>query len=508
MASSADSRPFTLQFRLGAETPGARKWQLKTYVFPRDARERMLAGVNILADAVEGHARPKGRNVVIDNSFGAPRITKDGVHRRQGDRAFRQVREHGRADGARSRLQDKRHRRRRHHDRDGFWPRPSSRKATSRSRPHEPDGPQARHRSGRVGSGRPSAPPPRRSRPPRKSRRSAPFRPTATSRSANMIAEAMQKVGNEGVITVRGSQDRRDGTRGRRGQQFDRGYLSPYFVTNPDKMGRRAGRRLHPAPREEALQPAGHAAGSEAVGRPPTAPQHLGRRRRRGSGHARRQQAAWRPEDRRRQGSGLRDRRKAKLEDIAILTGGQVISEDLGIKLENVGLNMLGRAKKVSISKETPPSSTAPARSRRSKAASPQIKQQIEETTSDYDKEKLQERLAKLAGGVAVIRVGGANRGRGQGEEGPRRRRAERNPALPSEEGIVCWRRRRSPARLLADQGQGRECRPGTPASTSFARPAGSLPPDRAERRCGSLDRRGQDPRQQRRHYGYNAQTG
>ncbi|WP_192384308.1 chaperonin GroEL, partial [Mesorhizobium silamurunense] len=224
-----------------------------------------------------------------------------------------------------------------------------------------------------------------------------------------MIAEAMQKVGNEGVITVEEAKTAETELEVVEGMQFDRGYLSPYFVTNADKMVadlEDAYILLHEKKLSnlQAMLPVLEAVVqtskplliiSEDVEGEALATLVVNKLR-----GGLKIAAVKAP--------GFGDRRKAMLEDIAILTGGQVISEDLGIKLENVGLNMLGRAKKVSISKENTTIVDGAGKKAEIQGRVAQIKQQIEETTSDYDKEKLQERLAKLAGGVAVIRVGGA----------------------------------------------------------------------------------------------------
>ncbi len=174
-----------------------------------------------------------------------------------------------------------------------------------------------------------------------------------------MIAEAMQKVGNEGVITVEEAKNAETELEVVEGMQFDRGYLSPYFVTNAEKMVADLEDPYVLLHEKKLGKPPGHAAVLESVVQSAAAPDHRRGRRRRGARHARRQQAARRLKIAAVKAPGFGDRRKAMLEDIAVLTGGQVISEDLGIKLENVTLNMLGRAKKVSISRRTPPSSTA-----------------------------------------------------------------------------------------------------------------------------------------------------
>ena len=224
-----------------------------------------------------------------------------------------------------------------------------------------------------------------------------------------MIAEAMQKVGNEGVITVEEAKTAETELEVVEGMQFDRGYLSPYFITNADKMVAEledAYILLHEKKLSnlQAMLPILEAVVqtskplliiSEDVEGEALATLVVNKLR-----GGLKVAAVKAP--------GFGDRRKAMLEDIAILTGGQVISEDLGIKLENVGLDMLGRAKRVRIEKENTTIIDGAGKKAEIQGRVAQIKQQIEETTSDYDREKLQERLAKLAGGVAVIRVGGA----------------------------------------------------------------------------------------------------
>ena len=225
-----------------------------------------------------------------------------------------------------------------------------------------------------------------------------------------MIAEAMQKVGNEGVITVEEAKSLETELDVVEGMQFDRGYVSPYFVTNAEKMvaelddpyillnEKKLSSLQALLPLLEAVVQSGKPLLIVAEDVEGEALATLVVNKLRGGLKVAAVKAP-----------GFGDRRKAMLEDIAILTGGQVISEDLGIKLENVTLDMLGtRQADHGSRRKTRRSSTAPARRTTSRAASPRSAQQIEETTSDYDREKLQERLAKLAGGVAVIRVGGA----------------------------------------------------------------------------------------------------
>ncbi|GAA2846609.1 chaperonin GroEL [Aminobacter aminovorans] len=381
----------------------------KDVKFSRDARERMLRGVNILADAVKVTLGPKGRNVVIDKSFGAPRITKDGVtvakeieledkFENMGAQMVREVASKTNdiaGDGtttatvlAQAIVQEG-------HKAVAAGMNPMDLKrgidlAVAEVVTHLVKSSKKIKTSEEVAQvGTISA--------------------NGEKEIGSMIAEAMQKVGNEGVITVEEAKTAETELEVVEGMQFDRGYLSPYFVTNPDKMVadlEDAYILLHEKKLSnlQAMLPVLEAVVqtskplliiSEDVEGEALATLVVNKLR-----GGLKIAAVKAP--------GFGDRRKAMLEDIAILTGGQVISEDLGIKLENVGLNMLGRAKKVSISKENTTIVDGAGKKAEIQGRVAQIKQQIEETTSDYDKEKLQERLAKLAGGVAVIRVGGA----------------------------------------------------------------------------------------------------
>ncbi|MER9630040.1 chaperonin GroEL [Mesorhizobium sp. M0296] len=381
----------------------------KDVKFSRDARERMLRGVNILADAVKVTLGPKGRNVVIDKSFGAPRITKDGVT------VAKEIE-----------LEDK-------FENMGAQ---MVREVASKTNDIAGDGTttatvlaqsivQEGHKSVAAGMNPMDL---KRGidlavadvvatliKNAKKIKTSEEVAQVGTIAGngdvsvGSMIAEAMQKVGNEGVITVEEAKTAETELEVVEGMQFDRGYLSPYFVTNADKMVadlEDAYILLHEKKLSnlQAMLPILEAVVqtskplviiSEDVEGEALATLVVNKLR-----GGLKIAAVKAP--------GFGDRRKAMLEDIAILTGGQVISEDLGIKLENVGLNMLGRAKKVSISKENTTIVDGAGKKAEIQGRVAQIKQQIEETTSDYDKEKLQERLAKLAGGVAVIRVGGA----------------------------------------------------------------------------------------------------
>ncbi|RUZ79860.1 chaperonin GroEL [Mesorhizobium sp. M7A.F.Ca.US.006.01.1.1] len=381
----------------------------KDVKFSRDARERMLRGVNILADAVKVTLGPKGRNVVIDKSFGAPRITKDGVT------VAKEIE-----------LEDK-------FENMGAQ---MVREVASKTNDIAGDGTttatvlaqsivQEGHKAVAAGMNPMDlkrgidlavtdvvATLIKNAKKIKTSEEVAQVGTIAGNGDASvgkMIAEAMQKVGNEGVITVEEAKTAETELEVVEGMQFDRGYLSPYFVTNADKMVAELEDvyiLLHEKKLSnlQAMLPVLEAVVqtskplliiSEDVEGEALATLVVNKLR-----GGLKIAAVKAP--------GFGDRRKAMLEDIAILTGGQVISEDLGIKLENVGLNMLGRAKKVSISKENTTIVDGAGKKAEIQGRVAQIKQQIEETTSDYDKEKLQERLAKLAGGVAVIRVGGA----------------------------------------------------------------------------------------------------
>jgi chaperonin GroEL len=381
----------------------------KDVKFSGDAREKMLRGVDILANAVKVTLGPKGRNVVLDKSFGAPRITKDGVtvakdieledkFENMGAQMVREV-----ASKTNERAGD------------------GTTTATVLAQAIVREGAKA------VAAGMN----------PMDLKRGVDLavaavvkdiekraKPVASSAevaqvgtiSANgdhtigkMIAQAMQKVGNEGVITVEEAKALETEVDIVEGMQFDRGYLSPYFITNAEKMVAEmedAYILLHEKklsglqtmlPLLEAVVQSGKPLVIIAEDVEGEALATLVVNRLRGGLKVAAVKAP-----------GFGDRRKAMLEDIAILTGGQLISEDLGIKLENVTLKMLGRAKKVVIEKEKTTIVNGAGKKADIEARVNQIKAQIEETTSDYDKEKLQERLAKLAGGVAVIRVGGA----------------------------------------------------------------------------------------------------
>jgi len=377
--------------------------------FSADARERMLRGVDTLANAVKVTLGPKGRNVVIDKSFGAPRITKDGVtvakeieledkFENMGAQMVREVA---------SKTNDLAG--------DGTTT------ATVLAQAIVKEGAKAVAAGmnpmdlkrgidlavGKVIDQLKSS---------AKKINSSDEVAQVGTISANgeaeigqMIANAMQKVGNEGVITVEEAKTAETELEVVEGMQFDRGYLSPYFITNAEKMiadledpyilihEKKLSGLQAMLPVLEAVVQSSRPLLIVAEDVEGEALATLVVNRLRGGLKVAAVKAP-----------GFGDRRKAMLEDIAILTGGQVISEDLGIKLENVTLQMLGRAKKVLIEKEKTTIVDGSGDKSDIEGRVAQIKAQIEETTSDYDREKLQERLAKLAGGVAVIRVGGS----------------------------------------------------------------------------------------------------
>ncbi|WOI53909.1 chaperonin GroEL [Parvularcula sp. LCG005] len=377
--------------------------------FNADARERMLRGVDILANAVKVTLGPKGRNVVIEKSYGSPRTTKDGVS------VAKEIELEDKFENMGAQL---------------------IKEVASKTNDIAGDGTttatvlaQAIVKEGAksVAAGMN----------PMDLKRgvdlavttvleaiksaSTPVSGTAGiaqvgTISANgeasigeMIAKAMEKVGNEGVITVEESKTAETELEVVEGMQFDRGYLSPYFVTNPDKMvaeledvyillhEKKLSNLQSMLPLLESVVQTSKPLLiiSEDVEGEALATLVVNKLR-----GGLKIAAVKAP--------GFGDRRKAMLEDIAILTGGQVVSEDLGIKLENVGIDMLGRAKRVVISKEDTVIVDGAGEKSDIEARTAQIRRQIDETSSDYDREKLQERLAKLAGGVAVIKVGGA----------------------------------------------------------------------------------------------------
>src|SRR5215813_3998549 len=381
----------------------------KDVKFSGDARERMLRGVETLANSVKVTLGPKGRNVVIEKSFGAPRITKDGVtvakeielddkFENMGAQMVREVAQKTNdqagdgtttatilahaivKEGAKSVAA-------------GMNPMDLKRGVDIAVAAVVKD---IEKRAKKVGSSAEVA-------------QVGTISANGDNTIGKMIAQAMQKVGNEGVITVEEAKALETDVEIVEGMQFDRGYLSPYVITNAEKMVAEledAYVLLHEKklsglqamlPVLEAVVQSSRPLLIVAEDVEGEALATLVVNKLRGGLKVAAVKAP-----------GFGDRRKAMLEDIAILTGGQLISEDLGIKLENVTTAMLGRAKKVVIEKEKTTIVDGAGKKKDIEARVGQIKAQIEETTSDYDKEKLQERLAKLAGGVAVIRVGGA----------------------------------------------------------------------------------------------------
>ncbi len=377
--------------------------------FSADARDRMLKGVNTLADAVKVTLGPKGRNVVLDKAFGAPRITKDGVtvakeielsdkFENMGAQMVREVasktndvagdgtttatvlaqaivKEGAKAVAA------------------GMNPMDLKRGVDMAVEAVVAD---LEGRSNKINDSAEVA-------------QVGTISANGEASVGSMIAEAMQKVGNEGVITVEEAKSLETELDVVEGMQFDRGYLSPYFITNGEKMiceledpyillHEKKLTSLQPMlPVLEAVVQSGKPLLIVAEDIEGEALATLVVNKLRGGLKISAVKAP-----------GFGDRRKAMLEDMAILTGGQVISEDLGIKLETVSLDMLGTSKRVSITKDETTIVDGAGEKDDIEARCNQIRQQTEETTSDYDREKLQERLAKLAGGVAVIRVGGA----------------------------------------------------------------------------------------------------
>ena len=381
----------------------------KDVKFSRDARERILRGVDILADAVKVTLGPKGRNVVIDKSFGAPRITKDGVtvakeielkdkFENMGAQMVREVA---------SKTNDIAG--------DGTTTATVLAQAIVREGMKSVAAgmnPMDLKRGIDLAVGKVVDDLKGRSKDVSGSNEISQVGSIAANGDTivgEKIAEAMEKVGKEGVITVEEAKGLEFELDVVEGMQFDRGYLSPYFITNPEKMQveladpyilihEKKLTTLQPLlPILEAVVQSGRPLLIIAEEIEGEALATLVVNKLRGGLKVAAVKAP-----------GFGDRRKAMLEDIAIVTGGQVISEDLGIKLENVKLNMLGTAKKVRIDKDNTTIIDGAGKKAEIQARVGQIKTQIEETTSDYDKEKLQERLAKLAGGVAVIRVGGA----------------------------------------------------------------------------------------------------
>lgn len=380
----------------------------KDVKFDTAARDKMLSGVNILADAVKVTLGPKGRNVVLDKSFGAPRITKDGVS------VAKEIELEDKFENMGAQMVKEVASRTNDEAGDGTTT------ATVLAQAIVKEGmksvaagmnPMDLKRGIDLATAKVVESIQAAARPVNDSAEVAQVGTISANGEAEIgqqIADAMQKVGNEGVITVEENKGLETETDVVEGMQFDRGYLSPYFVTNADKMITEledAVVLLHEK-KLSSLQPMVPLLESVIQSQKPLviiaedvegeALATLVVNKLRGGLKIAAVKAP-----------GFGDRRKAMLQDIAILTGGQVISEDLGMKLENVTMDMLGSSKKIQITKDETTIVDGAGEKAEIEARVAQIRQQIEETTSDYDREKLQERLAKLAGGVAVIRVGG-----------------------------------------------------------------------------------------------------
>jgi len=380
----------------------------KDVKFDTAARDKMLSGVNILANAVKVTLGPKGRNVVLDKSFGAPRITKDGVS------VAKEIELEDKFENMGAQMVKEVASRTNDEAGDGTTT------ATVPAQAIVKEGmksvaagmnPMDLKRGIDLATAKVVESIQAAARPVNDSAEVAQVGTISANGEAEIgqqIADAMQKVGNEGVITVEENKGLETETDVVEGMQFDRGYLSPYFVTNADKMITEledAVILLHEK-KLSSLQPMVPLLESVIQSQKPLviiaedvegeALATLVVNKLRGGLKIAAVKAP-----------GFGDRRKAMLQDIAILTGGQVISEDLGMKLENVTMDMLGSSKKIQITKDETIIVDGAGEKAEIEARVTQIRQQIEETTSDYDREKLQERLAKLAGGVAVIRVGG-----------------------------------------------------------------------------------------------------
>ena len=381
----------------------------KEVKFSTEARNRMIRGIDVLADAVKTTLGPKGRNVVLDKSFGAPRITKDGVT------VAKEIELEDKFENMGAQMVKEVASRTNDTAGDGT----TTATILAQSIVHEGlksvaagMNPMDLKRGIDSAVEKIVAEIGKLSRPVKDSDEVAQVGTISANGEAEIgsqISDAMQKVGNEGVITVEENKGLETETEVVEGMQFDRGYLSPYFITNADKMisdledclillHEKKLSSLQPmVPLLETVIQSGKPLLIIAEDVEGEALATLVVNKLRGGLKIAAVKAP-----------GFGDRRKAMLQDIAVLTGGQLISEDLGMKLENVTMDMLGTAKKVTITKDETTVIDGAGDKSEIEARVSQIKAQIEETTSDYDREKLQERLAKLAGGVAVIRVGGA----------------------------------------------------------------------------------------------------
>ena len=465
--------------------------------FSSDARDRMLRGVDILANAVKVTLGPKGRNVVLDKSFGAPRITKDGVtvakeieledkFENMGAQMVREVA---------SKTNDKAG--------DGTTTatvlaqaivREGAKSVAAGMNPMDLKRgvdlavieavKDIQARSKKINSSDEVA-------------QVGTISSNGDKSIGQMIAEAMQKVGNEGVITVEEAKSLETELDVVEGMQFDRGYLSPYFITNAEKMvaeldepyilihEKKLSSLQAMLPVLEAVVQTGKPLVIVAEDVEGEALATLVVNKLRGGLKVAAVKAP-----------GFGDRRKAMLEDIAILTSGQMISEELGIKLESVTLQMLGRAKRIRIDKENTTIIDGSGKKADIDARIAQIKAQIEETTSDYDREKLQERLAKLAGGVAVIRVGGSTEvevkeKKDRVDDALNATRAAVEEGIVPGGGVALLRAKAAVAKLKSP------CRRPGRHQHRVEGPRSPDPPDRRQCRRGRLDRGRQGHREQ-----------
>ena len=473
---------------------------LRRRVAPGDSSRRQSAGRRR-----QGDARPEGPQRRSRQEIRLAHDHQGRRDRRQGDRTQGSAGEHGRADGARSGEQDLGRRRRRHHHRDRAGAGDLPRRREERRRGRQPDGHQARHRSrGREGHRRPQEPVEAGHR--QDDRAGRHHLGQQRREIGKFIADAMEKVGKDGVITVEEAKTLETSLDVVEGMQFDRGYLSPYFVTDPERMEvvlenpviliheKKISSMKDLLPVLEQVARMGRPLLIIAEDVEGEALATLVVNKLRGTLQAAAVKAP-----------GFGDRRKAMLEDIATLTGGRAITEDLGIKLENIKVEDLGKAKKVTIDKDNTTIVEGAGNSKDIEGRVKQIRTQIEETTSDYDREKLQERLAKLVGGVAVIKVGAAT------ETEMKEKKARVEDAMHAtkaavEEGIVPGggvaliragkgARRHEARRRSADRRQHHPPRDRRAA-----------PLDRDQRRQGRLDHRLAKVKEANGSIGYNAQ--
>ena len=465
----------------------------KQITYGDESRQSILRGVNRLADAVKVTLGPKGRNVVLDKKFGSPLITKDGVTvakeielkeplENMGAQMVKEVA---------SKTSDVAG--------DGTTTatvlaqaiyREGSKNVTAGANPME----LKRGIEKAVAAVTEEL---KKLSKPVKGKMIAQVGTISANNDetiGNIIAEAMEKVGKDGVITVEEAKSMETSLEVVEGMQFDRGYLSPYFVTDPERMEcvlenalvliheKKISNMKDLLPVLEQVAKLGQPLLIVAEDLEGEALATLVVNKLRGTLQVAAVKAP-----------GYGDRRKAMLEDIAVLTGGKAITEDLGIKLENLKLEDLGKAKKITIDKDNTTIVEGAGKTKDIEGRVKQLRTQVEETTSDYDREKLQERLAKLVGGVAVIKVGRGHRDRDEGEEGPRRGRHARHQG--GGRGGHRGRRRRRPAALREGRG-GREGRGrrGRGRQHHPARPGGAAAPDRGQRRPRRRRGRGQGP--------------